>query len=60
MGRDAQRPVRIASSAVEDERYKALKQGLEQLSSSQLQSILDYSPEMVYDMFNYDEATGRY
>lgn len=61
MGRDAQRPVRAASSSViEDARYKALKQGLEQLSSSRLQSILDYPLEMVYDKFNYDEATGRF
>jgi hypothetical protein len=60
MGRDAQRPIRVASSALEDPRYQALKLGLEQLSSSQLQRILDYPLEMVYDQFNYDELTGRF
>ena len=43
-----------------DPRYVFLRRGLEQLSSLQLQHILNYQKEIVYDNFNYDEATGRY
>ena len=60
MDRDAQRPLRTGPSSVSDPRYVALKHGLEQLTSDQLQQILDYRKEMVYDMYNYDEDTGRY
>lgn len=43
-----------------DPRYIALKQGLEQLSSQQLQKILDYTKPMVFDNFNFEETTGKF
>jgi len=43
-----------------DQRYCVLRRGLEQLTTAQLQKVLDHPEPMVYDQFNYDEATGFY
>lgn len=43
-----------------DLRYHKLKFGLNQLTNEELQRILDYPDEMVYDEVLYDEKTGRF
>lgn len=44
----------------DDLRYIKLKKGLSQLTVEELQRILDYKGEMVYDTYNYEESTGRW
>lgn len=57
---------RISSSNLDgeamivDKRYIALRQGLEQLSAEQLNRIISYTNQMVYDEFNFDESSGFY
>lgn len=43
-----------------DRRRAKLKAGLEQLSSAQLQRILDWPAPMCFDTYNYDEVAGFY
>lgn len=43
-----------------DPRYLQLKKGIEKLSISEIQKILDYPEEMVYDGYNFDPYTKRY
>lgn len=46
---------------VNDPRRVAIKNGLNQLNTNQLQRILDTPAEqMVFDTYNYDESTGKY
>lgn len=40
----------------EDPRKTGLKNGLRQLTSEQLQRVMDYSGEMVLDTFNYQDG----
>ena len=42
--------------AIEDPRKTGLKNGLRQLSTEQIQRVIDYPGEMVLDTFNYDQG----
>ena len=43
-----------------DLRYLKIKSGLSKLNKAELQRILDYPHEMVYDDFNFDLVTQRF
>lgn len=43
-----------------DPRYLQLKKGLDQLTTEQLNKILEHPEPMVYDVWNFEEATGRF
>lgn len=43
-----------------DPRYIRIKSAIEKLSTEQIQKILSYNQEMVYDEFNFDETAKRY
>ena len=43
-----------------DLRYQALKRGLSQLTIEQLERILHYKDEMVYDEYNFNPETKRF
>lgn len=43
-----------------DLRYTTLKKGLEQLDNSEIQKIIDYPGEMVFDQFNFDESNNKF
>jgi len=43
-----------------DPRYLKLKVGLSQLTTPQLQKILDYKDQMVFDDWNFDEESRKY
>jgi hypothetical protein len=45
---------------MKDPRYLKLRKGLEQLSTPQLRKILNHPDPMVFDTWNFEEATGRY
>jgi hypothetical protein len=50
----------INTETKKDLRYIQLKKGLEQLSITQLQKILDYKEDMVFDIWNFDEENKLY
>lgn len=43
-----------------DPRYIALRRGLEQLTTEEINRILSYNKEMVYDDFNFDPISKRF
>lgn len=43
-------------SSIEDPRKAGLKDGLRQLTASQLQRVIDYPDEMVLDTYNYKDG----
>jgi len=43
-----------------DLRYLALKRGLNQLTVVELQRIIYYLPEMIYDEYNFDPNLKRF
>jgi len=52
---DAEIDARIASNT-EDPRKTGLKNGLRQLSTEEIQRVIDYKGEMVLDTYNYEDG----
>lgn len=46
----------MSTNSKEDPRKTGLKNGLRQLTVEQLQRVIDYPGEMVYDTYNYHEG----
>ncbi len=45
---------------MEDLRKTGLKNGLRQLTTEQLQRVIDYPEEMVFDSYNYENVDGQH